>query len=128
MESSTIMEEGGVHREQIPPKYPHYGGFAGSTFPMKVVPAVLPVGGKPIRLTPILPVAPSSKMANLHLKEKADVTHDPLPLTLKLPTPSKDQSATSSRSSSSSSTTTSAFEVMSGKLSGGGDNSMISVA
>lgn len=109
------MEGGGVHQESAPPKYPHYSGFPGSAFPMTLPPAV---GAKPIRPMPILPVAPSSKMANLNLKEKAHMI-DPLPLSLKLPTPSKEPSPSSSSSS--------AFEVMSGKLSGGGD-SMISVA
>ncbi|KAF7809228.1 transcription factor MYB1R1-like [Senna tora] len=114
-ESSAMMMEDVVgvhHQEQVPPRYPHYAGFGGSNFPV-----ISPLGFKPIRPTPILPVAPStSKMANLNLKEKGHVTDQSLaPLELKLPAaPSKEASA---------------FEVISGKLSGGGgDNSMISVA
>lgn len=118
------MEEDQVHQETatIPPTHPqsHYGGFSGSTFPMKVVAGER--SAKPIRPTPILPVPPSSKMATLNLKEKAPI--DPLPLSLKLPTApstSKEQSPASSHSSPS------AFQAMSGKFSGGGD-SIISVA
>ncbi|XP_061360801.1 transcription factor MYB1R1 [Gastrolobium bilobum] len=143
MESSTIMEEEQVQQETMPPPTPaayppsHYGGFSGSAFPMALTPVVLPVSGgerpaKPIRPTPILPIPPSSKLANLNLKEKASPPPpliEPLPLSLKLPPspPSMEQSppATSLSSPSSSS---SAFQAMSaGKFSGGGD-SIITVA
>ncbi|KAG5067988.1 hypothetical protein AAZX31_01G036600 [Glycine max] len=142
MESSTIMEE-----EQVPPEtvaaplpaaYPpsHYGAFAGAGFP--IAPVVLPVSGerltKPIRPTPILPVPPSSKMANLNLKEKASPTNliEPLPLSLNLPSPtprSQDQSSASSgHSSPSSSSSAAAFQAMSAAKFGSGGDSIISVA
>ncbi|XP_027360827.1 transcription factor MYB1R1 [Abrus precatorius] len=140
MESSTIMEEEQDQQETMAPPTPaayppaHYGGFPSSGFPMSLAPAVLPAASgerlaKPIRPTPILPVPPSSKMANLNLKEKASPTNliEPLPLSLNLPPPSQDQSPASS-SHSSSSSSAAAFQAMSaGKFSGGGD-SIISVA
>ena len=141
MESSTIMEE-----EQVPPEtvaaplpaaYPpsHYGAFAGAGFP--IAPVVLPVSGerltKPIRPTPILPVPPSSKMANLNLKGKASRTNliEPLPLSLNLPSPtprSQDQSPANSGHSSPSSSSAAAFQAMSAAKFGGGGDSIISVA
>jgi len=99
---------------------------------------VLPVSGerltKPIRPTPILPVPPSSKMANLNLKEKASPTNliEPLPLSLNLPSPtprSQDQSSASSgHSSPSSSSSAAAFQAMSAAKFGSGGDSIISVA
>ena len=67
MESATsIINEGRVHQEAVvPPRYPYYcAGFGGSSFQMT------PVGAKVIRPTPMLPVAPSVKMANLNLREE----------------------------------------------------------
>lgn len=147
MESSTIMEEEQVQHETmappIPAAYPpsNYGGFSGAGFPMSLAPGVLPVNGerltKPIRPTPILPVPPSSKMANLNLKEKASPTNliEPLPLSLNLPTPmptrSQDKSPASSgsgHSSPSSSSSAAAFQAMSAGKFGGGGDSIISVA
>ncbi|XP_028754347.1 transcription factor MYB1R1 [Neltuma alba] len=108
MESSATAEEGRVHQESVPPKYPHYGGIGGSAFQMTLSPPMKPMGAKLIRPTPILPVAPSPKMANLNLREEGHVA-DTLPASKEKPSL--------------------AFEVMSGKLSGAGDsNSMISVA
>ncbi|RDX99549.1 Transcription factor KUA1 [Mucuna pruriens] len=148
MESSTIMEEEQVQHETvaapIPAAYPpsHYGGFPGAGFPMSLSPVALPVSGerlaKPIRPTPILPVPPSSKMANLNLKEKASPINliEPLPLSLNLPpplppsSPSQDQSPASSGHSSplSSSSAAAAFQAMSARKFGGGGDSIISVA
>lgn len=150
--SSTIMEEEQVGEETMMPPAPptaaaaypasHYGGFTGTAFPMGLAPVVLPpmASGerptKPIRPTPILPVPPYSKMANLNLKEKASPplpSIEPLPLSLKLPPPPpppppKDQSPATSGHSSPSSSSSSAFQAMSaGNFSGGGD-SIISVA
>ncbi|TKY69767.1 Transcription factor MYB1R1 [Spatholobus suberectus] len=146
MESSTIMEEELAQQETVaapsPAAYPpsHYGCFPGAGFPMSLTPVVLPVSGdrlaKPIRPTPILPVPPSSKMANLNLKEKASPTNliEPLPLSLNLPPPppprSQDQSPASSGHSSppSSSSSAAAFQAMSAGKFGGGGDSIISVA
>ncbi|KAK7307166.1 hypothetical protein VNO77_39989 [Canavalia gladiata] len=146
MESSTIMEEDQAQLETAAPPitaaYPpsHYGGFPGSGFPMAIAPVVLPVASgdraaKPIRPTPILPVPPSSKMANLNLKEKVSSPTDliePLPLSLNLPPPppvSQDQSpASSSHSSPSSSSSAAALQAMSAGKFGGGGDSIISVA
>ncbi|KAM7269062.1 hypothetical protein ACFE04_024559 [Oxalis oulophora] len=76
---------------------------------------------KPTRPLPILPIPPSSKMANLNLNHKSRSTKKPnLPLTLKLSTPSSDDQP--SPSSSSSTHSSSAFQAMSS-----GD-SIISVA
>ena len=130
MESSSTIREG----ETVPPAHPqsnlnYGGGIPRSNFPMKVASVAekpiqsLTMGGpraKPIRPTPILPIPPSSKLANLNLKEKAPI--DPLPLSLKLPTPpssSGEQSPASSHSST--------FQAMSGNYSNSGD-SIISVA
>ncbi|KAK4263319.1 hypothetical protein QN277_028749 [Acacia crassicarpa] len=118
---SSLMEGGQVHQETpILPTHPqlYYGGFPSSSFPAKVMTAERPA--KPIRPMPILPVPPSSKMANLNLKEKAPI--DPLPLSLKMPTStSNEQSPASSQSGSTD------CQAISGKFSGGGD-SIISVA
>lgn len=114
------------------------GGFPMSTFPVSISPLVLPGTGdnsvdnlslgssssklqispKPIRPIPIIPVPPSSKMADLNLNQKSP-TKDPLPLSLKLSVPSsEEQSPTASTTTHSSS----AFQALSG-----GD-SIISVA
>ncbi|XP_020217379.1 transcription factor KUA1 [Cajanus cajan] len=112
MESSTIMEEEQVQQETaaapIPAAYPpsHYGGFPGAVFPMSLAPVSGERVAKPIRPTPILPVPPSSKMANLNLKEKASPA-----------------AALSSQEQSAG-----AFEAISGGKFGGGGDSIISVA
>nr|QHF16710.1 MYb transcription factor 75 [Pueraria candollei var. mirifica] len=147
MESSTIMEEEQVPQETmaapIPAAYPpsHFGGFPGAGFPMTLAPVVLPVTGerltKPIRPTPILPVPPSSKMANLNLKDKASPTNlmEPLQLSLNLPPPlppssSQDRSPASSGHSSPSSSSSSAatFQAISAAKFGSGGDNIISVA
>lgn len=116
MESSTAVEGGRIHQEAVPPKYPHSASFNGSAFQMTLSPPMSPTGAKLIRPTPILPIAPSSNMANLNLKEKGYVA-------VSLPASKEKSSTTSSRTSAL------ALEVISGKLSGGGDrSSMISVA
>ncbi|KAI4328329.1 hypothetical protein L6164_020690 [Bauhinia variegata] len=149
MESSTIMEEDHVAHQAVPPTLPlsnlnNHHGYGALKFPMKTLaPVVVAAGGekpienltmgprvspKPIRPTPIMPAVPvpipipipsSSKMANLNLKEKSPI--EPLPLSLKPPTTPNEQSPTASSSASS------AFQAMSGKFSGSGDN-IISVA
>ncbi|CAL0331484.1 unnamed protein product [Lupinus luteus] len=139
MKPSTILEEEQVVQQEMvvpqPPTstvYPpsHYGAFPGSAFPMVVAPVVLPVtagerSAKPIRPTPVLPVPPSSKLASLNLKDKTSPPLpliEPLPLSMKLPSPpqSEDQLPTRSHSSSSSAI---AFQPRStGKFNGGGDN------
>lgn len=130
MESSTIMEEDQVHQETVPP-------LPGSNFPM----AMAPVGerpienltlgrprARPIRPTPILPIPPSSKMANLNLKEKGPI--DPFPLSLKLPTPPSPSTEQSSSGSphSSDSHSPSTFQATSGKFSNSSGDKIISVA
>lgn len=146
MESSTIMEREEFPQETAvslsppnPRAYPasHYGGIPCTAFPMALAPVgMLPVasGERPVKLirpTAILPVPPSTKMANLNLKEKATPI-EPLPLSLKLPLPSsppQQQSSATSGHSSPSSSSSSAFQSMSaGKFGGGGGDSIISVA
>ncbi|CAK8536892.1 unnamed protein product [Lathyrus sativus] len=140
IESSTMMEEEQFQPETVAPLPPptpgvypssHYGGIPGTPFPMGLSPVALPaINGervaKLIRPTPMLP--PSSKMANLNLRDKASSSSsfiEPLPLSLKLQAPSKEHSPESSGHSSPSS----AFKTMStGKYSGGGGDSIISVA
>ncbi|KAI9125257.1 hypothetical protein K1719_003873 [Acacia pycnantha] len=120
---SSLMEEEQVHQETaILSTHPqlYYGGFPNSSFPAKVMAGERPA--KPIRPMPILPVPPSSKMANLNLKEKAPI--DPLPLSLKQPTSPSTSNEPSAASSQSGSTD---CQAISGKFSGGGD-SRISVA
>jgi len=138
MESSTIMEEEQVPQETMAAPIPAaYPPFPGAGFPMSLSPVVLPVSGerltKPIRPTPIVPVPPSSKMANLNLKGKASRTNliEPLPLSLNLPSPtprSQDQSPANSGHSSPSSSSAAAFQAMSAAKFGGGGDSIISVA
>ncbi|GMI87813.1 hypothetical protein HRI_002450600 [Hibiscus trionum] len=131
--NSTILEEDEVlHQESIPVP-PQISGFPMSMFPMSLstAPVVLPITGENtsmenltlgrippnlIRPVPILPLPPSSKMAGLNLNQKIQV--DPLPLSLKLSTPSSsdDQPTSPARSSS--------FQGMSS----GDNNSIISVA
>lgn len=144
MEPSTIMEDDQFQQETVAPlppptpaAYPssHYGGIPGTPFPMGLGPVTLPVMSaervaKPIRPTPMLP--PSSKMANLNLKDKAASSSsiEPFPLSLKLQpsVPSEDHSPESS-SHSSSSASSSPFKTMAaGKYNGGGGDSIISVA
>lgn len=126
MMDSSLMDEEQVHQEaSIPPTHPqsHYSGFACSTFPMNIVAGARST--KPIRPTTVLPVPPSSKMATLNLKEKAPI--DPLPLSLRLPTPPTPQSTSKESSPSSSHSSPSSFQAMSGNFSGSED-SIISVA
>ncbi|KAI4314254.1 hypothetical protein L6164_027181 [Bauhinia variegata] len=143
MKSSKIMDEDQVvHQEAVPPTHPqshlnhHQLGHGALNFSMTSLPPVVVAAGekpienltlgprvlaKPIRPTPLVPVPvpvpPSGKMANLNLKEKSAI--DPLPLSLKPPTPNE-QSPTGSHSSP-------ALEGVPGKFSGNGDN-IISVA
>lgn len=145
MESLTIMEGEQFQQEiavPLPPPTPsvypasHYGGISGTAFPIGLAPVALPVASgerlitKPIRPTPMLP--PSSKMANLNLKEKVSSSIQPLPLSLNLQyssLPSKDSSPESSSRSSPSSSSSNFQAMSSGKYSGGGgDSNIISVA
>ena len=123
--------------ENIPLPVISFNLYPGAGFPMSLSPVVLPVSGerltKPIRPTPIVPVPPSSKMANLNLKGKASRTNliEPLPLSLNLPSPtprSQDQSPANSGHSSPSSSSAAAFQAMSAAKFGGGGDSIISVA
>lgn len=133
-----------VNQETAPvpkpqPRLSHsLGGFPSSSFPVTLAPAVVPLAGenpvlenlslgpnsqmrtssKPIRPKPILPVPPSSKMAELNLNQTTPA--ELLPLSLKLSPASSDEQ-------SSPSTRPSAFQAMSGNFSSGGD-SIISVA
>ncbi|KAJ7953708.1 transcription factor MYB1R1-like [Quillaja saponaria] len=131
MGSSTIMEEDEFHQETHLNQ--SYGGIpAGSTFPVKLAQVVVPPvaadenpmtkisSTKPIRPIPILPVPPSTKMANLNL----NTTNNPMPLSLKQPTspPSSDEQPPPAAATHSS-----AFQAMPVKFSSGGDN-IISVA
>ncbi|KAF3973221.1 hypothetical protein ACB098_03G158200 [Castanea mollissima] len=136
----SLMEEEQVHQETapLPKRQPHLsrnlGGFPVSTFPATLS-AVSHVGEnqvenlsfmrtttstKPIRPIPILPVPPSSKMAELNLNQK-----ETLPLSLKLsPASSDEQSPPPPPPPGKHS---SAFQAMSGNFSSNGD-SIISVA
>ncbi|KAK8567710.1 hypothetical protein V6N13_105669 [Hibiscus sabdariffa] len=133
--NSTILEEDEVlHQENISAP-PQMSGFPMPMFPMSLTttPAVLPITGENnpvaktspnlIRPVPILPLPPSSKLAGLNLNQKIQV--DPLPLSLKLPTPSSsDEQPTSSSPARSSS-----FQTMSsGDNNNSNNNSIISVA
>jgi len=143
MSSSIDGDQLLVNQETAPvpkplPRLSHsLGGFPPSTFPVTLAPVVVPLGGenpaenlslgpnshmrtssKPIRPKPILPVPPSSKMAELNLNQKTSA--ELLPLSLKL-------SSSSSDEQSSPSTRPSAFQAMPGNFSSGGD-SIISVA
>ncbi|KAM3706552.1 hypothetical protein ACJW31_03G159100 [Castanea mollissima] len=136
----SLMEEEQFHQETapLPKRQPHLsrnlGGFPVSTFPATLS-AVSHVGEnqvenlsfmrtttstKPIRPIPILPVPPSSKMAELNLNQK-----ETLPLSLKLsPASSDEQSPPPPPPPGKHS---SAFQAMSGNFSSNGD-SIISVA
>uniref|UniRef100_A0A5B6ZER2 Putative MYB transcription factor n=1 Tax=Davidia involucrata TaxID=16924 RepID=A0A5B6ZER2_DAVIN len=138
----SVMEEDEAHKE------PHdlsnnIGGFPILAFPVPLSPVVLPVTEKSsiesltlgqnnnqmknspklIRPIPILPVPPSSKMADLNLNATATV--DPsLPLSLKLTAPpsSSDQQSPPARHAS-------AFQAMSGSFNNtSSGDSIISVA
>ncbi|KAJ0038095.1 hypothetical protein Pint_23102 [Pistacia integerrima] len=136
----TSMEEDQAHQETVTVPQPaqQLGGF-----PVSAYPVVLPVSGensmenltlgpsssqqrtltKPIRPIPILPVPPSSKMANLNLNQKATQTQiEPLPLSLKLSAPSSSSSDEKSAPTTTKTSHSSAFQAMSS-----GD-SIISVA
>ncbi|XVE92530.1 hypothetical protein REPUB_Repub01dG0105300 [Reevesia pubescens] len=146
--NSTIWEEDEVvHQENASLKLPVLpqsqsqmsGLIPMSTFPVSLSPVVLPVteennfmenlalgpstkaktSPKLIRPIPILPVPPSSKMAYLNLNHKTQV--DPLPLSLKLSTPSADEQSTTETAAAAHSST---FQAMSS----GDSNSIISVA
>ncbi|XVF02338.1 hypothetical protein REPUB_Repub04eG0167100 [Reevesia pubescens] len=140
--SSTILEDDEiVHQENVSlplpvlrQSQPQMSGFPMSTFPVTLN---LPVTGeynsmenltlrpspkaktspKLIRPIAIIPVPPSSKMADLNLNHKTQV--EPLPLSLKLSTPSADEQSTAEASAHSST-----FQAMSS----GDSNSIISVA
>ncbi|GMY26130.1 transcription factor MYB1R1-like [Fagus crenata] len=138
----SFMDEEQVHQETLPlPKpQPHLshslGGFPVSNFPVSLSPVVVPVVGeinpvenisfmrtssKPIRPIPILPVPPSSKMAELNLNQKT--THvESSSLSLKLSQASSDE-----KSSPPPAKHSSAFQAMPGNFSNSGD-SIISVA
>ncbi|KAG2702190.1 hypothetical protein I3760_06G078600 [Carya illinoinensis] len=120
---SSIGEDQ-VYHETVPlPKpQPHpchnLGGFPMPNFPVAFAPSGAPLAdenplenlslgpgnhtrtsSKPIRPTPILPVPPSSKMADLNLNQNTN-TDPSLPLSLKLSTASSDeQSPPATRSS-----------------------------
>ncbi|XVF84855.1 hypothetical protein PTKIN_Ptkin17bG0073000 [Pterospermum kingtungense] len=135
--NSTILEEDEPHQEKVslslPPPQPQTNGFPMSKFPVTLS---IPVTGENsstenltlrsspiakasprlIRPIPILPVPPSSKMADLNLNQKTQV--DPLPLSLKLSTPSAEEQSTAAAAHSSS------FQAMSS----GDGNNIISVA
>lgn len=145
----SLMEEEQVHQETVPivPPKPqthlshNLGGFPVSIFPVTLTPAVVPLAGenimenltlgpnshvrksttKPIRPIPIIPVPPSSKMADLNLNQKAHA--DPMHLSLKLSTASSSSDEQSSPVSHSS-----AFQAMSGGNFNGSGDSIISVA
>ena len=133
----SLMEEEQVHHETAPlPKpQPHLshnlGGFPVSTFPVTLS-AVSHVGerqvenlpfmrttSKPIRPIPILPVPPSSKLAELNLNQK-----ETLPLSLRLSPASSDEQSPPPPPPGKHS---SAFQAMSGNFSSYED-SIISVA
>ncbi|XP_050276891.1 transcription factor MYB1R1-like [Quercus robur] len=131
----SLMEEEQVHQETAPlPKpQPHLshnlGGFPVSTFPVTLSPvphvgenqvenlSFMRLTSKPIRPIPILPVPPSSKMAELNLNQK-----ETLPLSLKLSPASSDEQSPPPPGKHSS-----AFQAMPGNFSSNGD-SIISVA
>lgn len=135
------MEEDRAQPETVTvPQPKQLGAFPLSTYSVKLAPVVLPVTGensmenltlgpssnqqrtitKPIRPIPILPVPPSSNMADLNLSQKARQTQiEPLPLSLKLSAPS---SSSSDEKSAPKTSHSSAFQAMSS-----GD-SIISVA
>ncbi|CBI32064.3 hypothetical protein AAG906_035103 [Vitis piasezkii] len=143
---STILEEDQVHQETVSPPQLHShlngsaGGFPVPTFPVTMAPVVLPVASngsmeiltlgqsnqakgptKLIRPIPILPVPPSSKMADLNLNIPS--TADPLPLSLKpsSSTSTSPQSPTATRHSS-------AFQAMSESFNSSTGDNIISVA
>ncbi|KAA8533063.1 hypothetical protein F0562_033404 [Nyssa sinensis] len=143
----SIIEEDQNHKETISqaPLQPHLsnslGGFPMPAFTVTLNPVVLPVtdensmesltlgqnnqvknSSKLIRPIPILPVPPSSKMADLNLNNKS--TKDPLPLSLKLPT----SPSSSSDQQSSPARHASAFQSMSGGFNNSSGDSIISVA
>lgn len=147
MGSSGSVDEDQAHHEPVPLPKPQprdlnhttLGGFPLSTFPLALAPVVVPLpvedpmdslslgpnsnnhtrmSSKPIRPIPIIPVSPSSKMADLNLNQ---TTHaDSSPLSLKLSTPSSDEQSSQAKHSS-------AFQGMPGNFSSSGD-SIISVA
>lgn len=139
---STIMEEDQVHQDNAsaPQLHSHLNGNAGR-FPVTLAPVILPpVAGdglmenltlgqsnqtpgptKLIRPIPILPVPPSSKMADLNLNVPS--TADPLPLSLKpiASIPTAPQSPTAGRHSS-------AFQAMAESFSNSTGDNIITVA
>lgn len=143
MGSSRDGDQVLVHQETAPvpkpqPRPSHsLSGFPLSTFPTTLAPVVVPLAGenpvenlslrhsdlmrtpnKPIRPKPILPVPPSSKLAELNLNQKNQAELLPLSLTLS-PASSDEQSSPATRSAT--------FQAMPGSFSSGGD-SIISVA
>jgi hypothetical protein len=73
---------------------------------------------------------PSSKMANLNLRDKASSSIEPFPLSLKLHSspPSNDHSPETSGHSSPSASSSTFNSMSAGNYSGGGGDSIISVA
>lgn len=142
MESSTMIDDEQFQQETVvplppptPTAYPssHYGGIPGTPFPIGLGPVALPVmsgerTAKPIRPTPMLP--PSSKMANLNLRDKASSSIEPFPLSLKLHSspPSNDHSPETSGHSSPTASSSTFNSMSAGNYSGGGGDSIISVA
>ncbi|OMO57257.1 hypothetical protein CCACVL1_25872 [Corchorus capsularis] len=145
-EEEQVQQENVLAPPPLPLPQPHAkmnGGFPMATFPVSLSnPVVLPVNGessnsmemenltlgtnpkasmspKLIRPIPIFPIPPSSKMADLNLNQKTQVV-DPLPLTLKLSTPSTEEQSSAAAHSST-------FQAMSGG-SDSNSNSIISVA
>lgn len=143
---STILEEDQVHQETTSPPQLHShpngsaGGFPVPTFPVTLPPVALPVTSegpiesltlgqsnptkgpnKLIRPIPILPVPPSSKMADLNLNIPSAA--DPLPLSLmpSASTPAGSPSPTATRHPS-------AFQNMSESFNSSSGESIISVA
>lgn len=133
-----MEEDQGANQENVvlpvpqPQMKSNLGVFSMPNFPMSISPVVLPaseqnsmeeltlgLSNQPktstnlIRPIPVLPVPPSSKMADLNLNQTSSAT-DLLPLSLKLSTPMSPDKPAASRSS--------AFQAMSS-----GDN-IISVA
>ncbi|XP_038703126.1 transcription factor MYB1R1-like isoform X2 [Tripterygium wilfordii] len=114
--TDSFIEEDRIHHDTTgqPPPQTHLscnlGGYPVSSFAVSLSPVVLPVTGeqsmehlrlgpinqrksstKPIRPVPILPVPPSSKMADLSLNHKTS-------LSLKLSTPSSEEQSPHSSS------------------------------
>ncbi|XP_041015039.1 transcription factor MYB1R1-like isoform X1 [Juglans microcarpa x Juglans regia] len=120
----SSIDEDQVYHETVPlpkpqPQVSHnLGGFPMPNFPVALAPSVVPLvvenplenlslgpsnhtrtSSKPIRPTPILPVPPSLKMADLNLNQNTN-TDPSLPLSLKLSTASSDEQSPPATNSS----------------------------